>query len=354
MALACKLFGHKWAGCICSRCGEIRNEEHQYALSCSKDSIMCSGCGKMVKLSDRFSSGNINLLTSKGRAYYFAVFLDTNDKLQYTRPDIPSSLFAPGYQGPSDISNSEPHVEALIGGWPKLDMIIVGRQDIIGIDNAGTTWHTSFTCSNQRLFREKYQPKSHPKRIKKIVPHIHGKWILYDDGTVSGSVKYIRLQHLLLTVQNWSDIVDLTGDSFYCAGVTKQGKVQYVGDNSVGKDKVIEWDGIRLIEDWDYGNMMTSIIGLRRDGTLIITGKNKEKLPEIQDVDQISTFDEFAHVLKSDGTLLRLSSDYNVSEIGKDYIAVSKDLALKKTGYLDVIAKKSHGDLIGVREWKVF
>ena len=29
MKLSC-IFGHKWNGCTCERCGEVRNEGHEY------------------------------------------------------------------------------------------------------------------------------------------------------------------------------------------------------------------------------------------------------------------------------------------------------------------------------------
>ena len=30
MKLSCSIFGHKWNGCTCERCGEVRNEGHEY------------------------------------------------------------------------------------------------------------------------------------------------------------------------------------------------------------------------------------------------------------------------------------------------------------------------------------
>lgn len=354
MALICKLFGHKWAGCTCSRCGETRNEGHHYDLSPSCDSIMCSACGKTVSISERFASGDVNLHAGKGsRAYYFAAFLDTNDTVQYTGPKIPPSLFSTYYGGQGDISGTGPtsvhHMVSFIWGWPKLDRIIIDAGTILGIDTTETVWQTRFECTNQRLLKTASNRISHPKRIKKIIPHIYGEWILYEDGTLSGSVKYLKLQPLLQTTQTWSGIEYVTGNHFYCAGVTKQGKVQYAGDVSFGKNKVTKWSGVRFIEDWGFEKC---IIGVQTDGTLRTTTP-KPEIASIRDVHQISVFDEYVHILKTDGTLLRLGKG-KISEIGKDFIAVSKDLALKKTGYLEAIADKSREDLKEVREWKIF
>jgi hypothetical protein len=39
--MAC-LFGHKWSGCKCARCGKVRDEQHDWDLCKGK----CKGCGK--------------------------------------------------------------------------------------------------------------------------------------------------------------------------------------------------------------------------------------------------------------------------------------------------------------------
>ena len=46
MAVACSIFGHKWKGCICDRCGEKRDQEHDYRNF--KASYEKFGCGKCV------------------------------------------------------------------------------------------------------------------------------------------------------------------------------------------------------------------------------------------------------------------------------------------------------------------
>jgi hypothetical protein len=42
MGLSCRLFGHKWSGCICVKCGEVRDEGHDYNLCAGR----CKTCGK--------------------------------------------------------------------------------------------------------------------------------------------------------------------------------------------------------------------------------------------------------------------------------------------------------------------
>ena len=38
--LSCRLFGHRWSGCKCARCGELRDEGHSWS------GCKCSVCGK--------------------------------------------------------------------------------------------------------------------------------------------------------------------------------------------------------------------------------------------------------------------------------------------------------------------
>ena len=40
MGLSCKLFGHKWNGCQCTKCGKTRDEQHEW------DGCVCTRCGK--------------------------------------------------------------------------------------------------------------------------------------------------------------------------------------------------------------------------------------------------------------------------------------------------------------------
>ena len=40
MGLACIIFGHKWNGCKCMRCGKLRNEQHDWS------GCVCSICGR--------------------------------------------------------------------------------------------------------------------------------------------------------------------------------------------------------------------------------------------------------------------------------------------------------------------
>ena len=52
MGLACKISGHKWNGCTCSRCGEYRDKEHKWVFAAQESKKAqqcrekCSVCGK--------------------------------------------------------------------------------------------------------------------------------------------------------------------------------------------------------------------------------------------------------------------------------------------------------------------
>ena len=41
MGFICNTFGHKWNGCKCARCGEVRNEQHSWR------GCICTLCGKV-------------------------------------------------------------------------------------------------------------------------------------------------------------------------------------------------------------------------------------------------------------------------------------------------------------------
>lgn len=54
---ACKLTGHKWQGCKCTRCGEIRNEEHDFKPVANKCEEKCSICGERKELQHIWRNG---------------------------------------------------------------------------------------------------------------------------------------------------------------------------------------------------------------------------------------------------------------------------------------------------------
>lgn len=49
MSLSCSLFGHKWNGCQCVRCGSIQDSGHTWVAD-SKCKEHCSTCGKLREL----------------------------------------------------------------------------------------------------------------------------------------------------------------------------------------------------------------------------------------------------------------------------------------------------------------
>ena len=46
MGISCQLFGHKWNGCKCEKCGNTRNEQHNFVLSQGKCTEKCDICGQ--------------------------------------------------------------------------------------------------------------------------------------------------------------------------------------------------------------------------------------------------------------------------------------------------------------------
>lgn len=51
MGMMCKLFGHKWNACTCSRCGEKRDAEHAYVIQSGRCAEACSVCGATRQVS---------------------------------------------------------------------------------------------------------------------------------------------------------------------------------------------------------------------------------------------------------------------------------------------------------------
>ena len=48
MGLRCKLFGHKFNGCKCEHCGEVRDASHRYQAQDGKCAEKCALCGKVL------------------------------------------------------------------------------------------------------------------------------------------------------------------------------------------------------------------------------------------------------------------------------------------------------------------
>ena len=50
MPFFCRVFGHKWRGCRCERCGQQRDEHHLFEPVEGKCEQVCSLCGKAEAL----------------------------------------------------------------------------------------------------------------------------------------------------------------------------------------------------------------------------------------------------------------------------------------------------------------
>ncbi|MDL2289261.1 hypothetical protein LJB83_00670 [Clostridia bacterium OttesenSCG-928-F22] len=57
MGIRC-LFGHKWNGCKCSKCGEVRNEGHNYQLQQGKCEEKCTICGAVKPVAHVWNGQN--------------------------------------------------------------------------------------------------------------------------------------------------------------------------------------------------------------------------------------------------------------------------------------------------------
>ena len=55
MGFTCKIFGHKWNGCKCERCGTIREDRHNWSIIEGKCIEKCSVCGKERNIEHKWS-----------------------------------------------------------------------------------------------------------------------------------------------------------------------------------------------------------------------------------------------------------------------------------------------------------
>ena len=54
MGIVCKMSGHKWNGCICARCGEKRDEGHQWVKEDNSCVEKCAVCGAIGRSEHKF------------------------------------------------------------------------------------------------------------------------------------------------------------------------------------------------------------------------------------------------------------------------------------------------------------
>lgn len=53
---ACKIAGHKWVGCKCTRCGEVRDAEHDFQSVPNKCQEKCSVCEKTIDVEHQYKN----------------------------------------------------------------------------------------------------------------------------------------------------------------------------------------------------------------------------------------------------------------------------------------------------------
>lgn len=53
---ACKIAGHKWVGCKCTRCGEVRDAEHDFQPIPNKCQEKCSVCDKTIDIEHQYKT----------------------------------------------------------------------------------------------------------------------------------------------------------------------------------------------------------------------------------------------------------------------------------------------------------
>lgn len=78
----CKLTGHKWQGCKCTRCGETRNTGHDYKLVPNKCEEKCTICGSKKEIEHLWSNESC-IRCGANMSYFDKKWNNLNDKLPF-------------------------------------------------------------------------------------------------------------------------------------------------------------------------------------------------------------------------------------------------------------------------------
>lgn len=132
------------------------------------------------------------------------------------------------------------------------------------------------------------------------------------DGTVyvADYNKYYKSpdDYMYDEITNWTDIVDISADvTFPIAGLKSDGTVVVSTSKIKGANYSVSYDVSNWTDIIAISNGNSSLLGLKRDGTVVATGNNEHKQLEVSgwhDIVAIATGDWISIGLKSDGTLV--------------------------------------------------
>jgi len=128
-------------------------------------------------------------------------------------------------------------------------------------------------------------------------------------------------------ISSWENVVCIDGDTYssnWVVGVKVDGTCYYAGEIVGGLD---EYPDVRAdVESWtdiiEVSTFNYNIVGLKKDGTCVITGRSESALENIEDVEswtdivQIACGWRFVVGLKSDGTCVHVGdSDYGQNDV---------------------------------------
>jgi len=113
--MAC-LFGHKWNGCKCSKCGKTRDDQHKWSSNTGK----CSICGKECR--HTWKDGKCEICGATGGVFY--VFIAKGESI------LGNAVMFGNKPSDSDISNSM--IQKLVNTYPSAEKMkiinILDRQ----------------------------------------------------------------------------------------------------------------------------------------------------------------------------------------------------------------------------------
>lgn len=126
---------------------------------------------------------------------------------------------------------------------------------------------------------------------------------------VNGKVQVSHDDRIYSDISSWKDILMLASGEFHVVGLSVDGSVSAVGNNSYGQCDVDEWEYITSVA---AGGWHT--VGLQDNGTVVAVGADKEdecKVSEWQNIIQIAAGKRHTVGLKRDGTVVATGTKNN-------------------------------------------
>ena len=205
--------------------------------------------------------------------------------------------------------------------WENMRMIFATGEDLDGIDRDGVFWTTTqdnadYQERNQRLFAIGRLQTCSAYWNCFAVTGFNGELYLYSESNdlVSRCSDHIA---------SWENVVDLVAGPDRFAVLFRDGTVDYIYENELLNESGDKYNTIyRSMKEWTEivdieGTMWETIVGLRADGTVVVTDPIEQGYYQSYQYD-VSDWSDIIAISKSDQSLLGLKRDGTVVLTGPD------------------------------------